>query len=277
MQSLEKVRLIRKINGIVSEVYMSIELETNELNELLHEFLNLGEMMLRAGGEIKRVEDTLMRMGAAYGAEKMNVFVITSSIVVTMGLPDGRELTQTRRIMDESGTDFTKLEALNELSRSCCSSPMAVEELRKQIEAVDKKPSQLQIWIGSAIGAGSFAMFFGGTLVDGICAALFAVLICCMKKYLKPVCPNHVVFNLLCSFVTGVGICLTAKFLTALQADKIMIGDIMLLIPGIVMTNAIRDVLVGDTIAGVMKFIESLLWAGAIACGFMLAIQIIGG
>ena len=43
MQSQEKVRLNRKINGIVSEVYMSIELETNELNELLHEFLNLGE------------------------------------------------------------------------------------------------------------------------------------------------------------------------------------------------------------------------------------------
>lgn len=253
------------------------KLETEELNELLHEFLNLGEMMLRVGGEIKRVEDTLMRMGAAYGAEKMNVFVITSSIVVTMAFPDGRELTQTRRIMDESGTDFTKLEALNELSRSCCNEPISAKELKRQIERIDKNPSQLQIWIGSALGAGSFAIFFGGTLIDGICAAVFALFICCLKKYLKPVCPNNVVFNLLCSFTTGVGICLTAKFLTVLHADKIMIGDIMLLIPGIVMTNSIRDVLVGDTIAGVMKFIESLLWASAIACGFMLAIQLIGG
>ena len=109
---------------------MKIELETDELNELLHEFLNLGEMMLRVGAEIKRVEDTLMRMGAAYGAEKMNVFVITSSIVVTMAFPDGRELTQTRRIMDESGTDFTKLEALNELSRSCCYKPIPAKALK---------------------------------------------------------------------------------------------------------------------------------------------------
>lgn len=256
---------------------MNMKFETNELNELLHEFLNLGEMMLRAGGEIKRVEDTLMRMGAAYGAEKMNVFVITSSIVVTMAFPDGRELTQTRRIMDESGTDFTRLEALNELSRSCCSAPMTPKELKMQIERLDRTPSQLQIWLGSAVGAGSFAIFFGGTLIDGISAAIFALFICCLKKYLKPVCPNNVVFNLLCSFTTGVGICLTASLFTSLHADKIMIGDIMLLIPGIVMTNSIRDVLVGDTIAGVMKFIESLLWASAIACGFMLAIQLIGG
>lgn len=251
--------------------------ENDERNDLLREFLNLGEMMLRVGAEIKRVEDTLMRMGRAYGAEKMNVFVITSSIVVTMVFSDGRELTQTRRIMDETGTDFTKLEALNELSRSCCNQPISAVELRKQIERLDKTPPLWKIWIGSAVGAGSFAIFFGGTIWDGICAAIFGLLICFLRKQLKPICPNNVVFNLLCSFMTGIGICLIARWLPVLHADKIMIGDIMLLIPGIVMTNSVRDILVGDTISGVMKFIESLLWASAIACGFMLAIQLIGG
>ena len=62
-----------------------------------------------------------------------------------------------------------------------------------------------------------------------------------------------------------------------LHLDKIMIGDIMLLIPGIAMTNSVRDILVGDTISGVMRLIESLLWAGSIAFGFMLAIRLIGG
>ncbi len=256
---------------------MKIELETKEMKELLHEFLNLGEMMLCAGAEIKRVEDTLMRMGTAYGAEKMNVFVITSSIVVTMEFPKDRAFTQTRRIMEEPATDFTKLEALNNLSRSCCRQPIPVAELREQIERLDKSPSYLQIWAGSAVGAGSFAVFFGGNLFDGICAAIFALAICFMKRYLKPLCPNNVVFNLLCSFMTGIGICFVAELFSSLHADKIMIGDIMLLIPGIVMTNALRDILVGDTISGAMKFIESLLWASAIACGFMLAIQVIGG
>ena len=56
-----------------------------------------------------------------------------------------------------------------------------------------------------------------------------------------------------------------------------MIGDIMLLIPGIAMTNSVRDILVGDTISGIMRLIESLVWAGALACGFMSAIWILGG
>ena len=62
-----------------------------------------------------------------------------------------------------------------------------------------------------------------------------------------------------------------------LHADKIMIGDIMLLIPGIAMTNSIRNILVGNTISGIMRLIESLLWAGALACGYMTAIWFFGG
>lgn len=259
------------------ENIMNKRLEIEERNDLLHEFLNLGEMMLGVGAEIKRVEDTLIRMGKAYGADKMNVFVITSSIVITMHFPDGQELTQTRRIMDESGTNFTKLEALNELSRSCCENPLSTEELKKQLEQLNKKPSQALFCIGSVLGAGSFAIFFGGTFLDGMCAAMFALFICLLQNKLKRLCPNNMIFNLLCSFLTGIGICLLTKVYPPLHLDKIMIGDIMLLIPGIAMTNSVRDILVGDTISGVMRLIESLLWAGSIAFGFMLAIRLIGG
>ena len=63
---------------------------------------------------------------------------------------------------------------------------------------------------------------------------------------------------------------------TMKNLDKIMIGDIMLLIPGIAMTNAIRDMLMGDTISGLMRLIESILWAGSLAVGFMASIWMVG-
>ena len=74
---------------------------------LLHCFMDLGEAMLTVGADVNRVEDTLIRMGMAYGAARMNVFVITSSMVVTMTLPDGRDVTQTRRVPSPGGTDMT--------------------------------------------------------------------------------------------------------------------------------------------------------------------------
>ena len=52
--------------------------------DYLHVFLDMGDALLNSGAEIFRVEDTLNRMGYACGATHMNVFVITSSIVITM-------------------------------------------------------------------------------------------------------------------------------------------------------------------------------------------------
>ena len=69
----------------------------NSPNAILHELLNLAEIMLTNGAEVSRVEETLNRMGHAYGATQMNVFAITSSIVVTMVFEEGEEYTQTRR------------------------------------------------------------------------------------------------------------------------------------------------------------------------------------
>ena len=57
--------------------------------------------------------------------------------------------------------------------------------------------------------------------------------------------------------------------------DMILIGDIMLLIPGLAMTNAIRNLLVGDTISGAVRLAESLIWAAALAGGFMVALTIV--
>lgn len=245
------------------------------LSELL---LDLGESMLSCGAEIQRIEDTVHRMSLAYGAVKANVFVITSSIVLTLNFEDGTQITDSRRVLSGSDTDFGKLEAFNKLSRSCVCKPMSIEELEGEIRRINAGFIPLfKMYAGSALAAGGFAVFFGGTLLDGLVAALFGLFICFLQVRFSPVCPNKVFFNFVASFLTGAIICLVARLFSGLHSDKIMIGDIMLLIPGIAITNATRDMLLGDTISGVMKLMQCLIWAGALACGFMLAISLIGG
>ena len=249
----------------------------NEYYVFLHQLLKMGEMMMCAGAEINRVEDTLARMGKAYGATQMNVFVITSSIIITMMMPEGYEVTQTRRIRKLQGADYQQLEALNDLSRKYCTTPMEINELKEALQDIKHtKVNKPIVFLGSALAGGSFALFFGGDLIDGAVAAFFGLVICFMQIYLEKFFLNRLIFNLVCSFVTGLGICAIAKISPIFHADKIMIGDIMLLIPGVAMTNAIRDMLVGDTISGAMKLIETVLWSAALACGFMVAILLIG-
>ena len=253
-----------------------IQITTQEENRLLHLMLEMGEKLLESGAEIKRVEDTLERIGFAYGAARMNVFVITSSIIITMETTDGRLLTHTRRINFANSTDFTALEQLNELSRQCCKNSMPLDELKRRMNGLKDPNRRRNLYLGSILAAGSFAVFFGGTWADALVSAVVGVLICFLQEKITGLFANNIMFDLACAFLTGVVICITVRIVPCLNLDKIMIGDIMLLIPGIAMTNAIRDMLMGDTISGLMRLIESILWAGSLAVGFMASIWMVG-
>ena len=113
---------------------MKMETAKYDENRLLHLLLDMGEMLLASGAEINRVEDTLQRIGRAYGAAKMNVFVITSSIVITMERTDGELLTHTRRVNYTGSTDFTALEQLNALSRNCCINPIPLDQFQRRLQ-----------------------------------------------------------------------------------------------------------------------------------------------
>ena len=189
----------------------------------LHVFLDIGDALLSSGAEIFRVEDTLNRMGYACGATQMNVFVITSSIVITMEFPKENVRTQTRRIRKNGGNDFEKLEKLNHLSRQFCQNPMSPEELRKVFDQIDKVvPTQTGKLAGSILAAFSFALFYGGNLWDALLAGLAGILIWGAQRHIRKYCMNEVTFQFVASFLTGCFICVMARIFPALHVDKIM-------------------------------------------------------
>ena len=112
---------------------------------------------------------------------------------------------------------------------------------------------------------------------DGLLAGGIAVLICWMERYLSPFCMNGVEFQFIASFLSGVSTLLLCRFGMQFHADKVLIGIIMLLIPGIMLTNSIRDILLGDIISGSLRLVEAILMAATLALGMMAAIWLMGG
>ena len=185
--------------------------------------------------------------------------------------------TQTRRISGGS-MDFTRLEHLNALSRQICGTRPPISELRRAVQAqcAGKDESSLLQLTGSVLASGAFCVFFGGDLRDALCAAACAVLVVESDRHVRPLLPNALVYTLLCSILTGLAAVLCGWAGLCTQTDKVMIGDIMLLIPGIALTGALRDLFRGDTISGMLRLFEALLQAVVIACGFALAVYLGG-
>jgi len=88
---------------------------------------------------------------------------------------------------------------------------------------------------------------------------------------------NRVVYSLIISTVAGIACILTVLIGVGVDVDKVMIGSIMLLIPGINLMNALRDMMCGDIITGILRLAEALMMAVAIAAGFGIAIMGMGG
>ena len=235
--------------------------------------LDMPQCLLGAGGEISRVATMLNRIGHTFGILNINIFAITSSISLTLEFPDGRSLTQIRQINRTAGTDFLALEKINALSRRVCTKKTSLTEAWSELadmEETDRR--RLSFYLGGMMATSGFCIFFGGSASDGLVAALFALFLSYAQRRLLGYFPNPILLNLILSFCSGVPICLVSRLIPGLDANKIMIGDIMLLIPGVVMLNSMRDILGGDTISGLLRFTEGILRTGALACGFMAAV-----
>ncbi len=253
-------------------------MDQTQQSKLISLLLDFGESMMSAGAEISRVEDSLSRIGASFGAERTEVFAITASLVLTLRFENG-EFTGSRRITAAGENDFNKLRKLNELSRDCVEKHLSPAQLEARLAEIRlMKPKALRMYLGSAIAAGAFALFFGGGIWDGVFSACVGLMVCLLQRRAAKYFPNKAFFLFSISLLTGCGVCLVTKALPfwSFQIDKIIMGDIMLTIPGISTTMAVRDMLIGDTITGVTKLLECLLWAGCLAAGFILALMLFG-
>lgn len=242
-----------------------------QAEQILDCAMTIGEELEISGAEIWRVEDTIRRICKAYGAERVDVFCITSSIVATMS-GDFGSCTQSRRVSALSN-NFTKLSALNHLSRSVCQTLPAPETIRAEIDAINggARYSYPVVLAICALTAGSFTVFFGGNFRDMLTSAVIGVLLHLLETLVRRSSVNGLFSALICSFTGGLLSHLFVLWGPGVHADLISIGNIMLFIPGIAFTNSLRDLFSGDTISGLIRFCESILLACIIALGFAFA------
>lgn len=234
--------------------------------------MSIGEQLLISGAEVGRVEDTIRRICTAYGAQRVDVFSITSSIVTTIYAEDFGICTQTRRV-SQTSHDLNKLDELNALSRKICAEKPAPDLIRADLEKILNGPRYsfgTQVLIYALISA-SFSVFFGGDMRDMAASALIGVLLKVLETFVKKGSPNAFITTFICSTAGGFLSNLTVLIGLGHHVDLISIGNVMLLIPGIAFTNSLRDMFSGDIITGLTRFIESILLAIVVALGFTLA------
>lgn len=266
------------INIFIKQMYENERIEKDiamELQDVLTIAMEAGEILLRNGAETYRVEESISKICSGFGYS-CETIVLPTGIFLTVRSPQDETETSVRRIKVRT-LDLTKIDRINTFSRSLAEHPISFEEAFRQLDAI-KSSRSYPAWlrfICAATVTFAYALLFGGNLTDGLVVLGIGAVVYLMN--LRMVNMGYLPF--LTFFLVGF-VCSSLSLLSQLivsgtQVYIMIISSVMMYLPGMAMTNGIRDLLAGDLVSGLTRLGEAVLTVLAIGMGAGLAISII--
>lgn len=238
-----------------------------------------GEIMLRSGAETYRVEDTMNHILKTSNIESTQALAMMTGLIVTLNDSSMAQPVTLMRRVSERSTNISNIMKVNDISRRYCAGKISLQEAYLELQSAKGKQYNRTLYnlatIGIAVG---FTIMFGGTLQDVIAATLVGIVLACVITLGKIMNVNSVIVNVLSGMgITMLTVLIQQFLLHEITTDIVIVGCIMPIVPGVAITNAIRDTLQGDYLSGCARILEALLVAIAIAVGAGLGMLLTGG
>lgn len=240
-----------------------------------------GKLLIESGAEIYRVEETMVRLCTCFHeVDDAQSFVTPTGIMFSVTV-DKKTVTKVMRVRCK-GTDLHCIDRINDLSRRATQHAYSIAEIKQELEEIakqDRYSFPVTLLFG-ALSAFGFALFFHGTLWEAVIAFVIGMVIKTVSFLLEKREWNAFFTNALSAGIAAVCALAAHAWMPFVDTDIVTISSIMLLVPGLAITNAVRDTIAGDYLSGVSRATEAFLIAIAIAAGigFVLSMSMkIGG
>lgn len=246
--------------------------ENVDTEQMLNFSAEMGRQLMQNGAEIYRVEESIRLLLLAYGFEQTEVFAIPAVIVMTVQ-DEGHNYSRVIRVRTTS-INLKKLHKLNTLCRDLCRETPSCEEMERRFQEVLNEPPYHRIvtFLAHGLVAFFYTFFWGGGLSEALVAFPCGLMVSASVNSMRKVRANVFFTNLVTSALLAVLPLALVLFGVPIRADRVIIGTIMLLVPGIAITNVMRDVLAGDFMTALTRFAEVLIVALGISLGVAVSI-----
>lgn len=245
-----------------------------EAKKVLEIAIEAGDMLLSNGGEAYRVEETIEKICSSYGL-KCECMTISTGILVSIIDGEDEKVTSLKRIK-QRGVDLHKIELINSFSRELQENPLEYEEAKIQLQKIRNCPvfSYKVRLFSASMTSFVYTLFFNGTVYDAIVSTFIGLGIYIIQEKLSKLGFFQFFQFFFSGFIIG-GISILIGFLLPfVDKNNIIAGSIMILTPGVAITNGIKDTLYGDFISGIAKLGEAILIISAIGAGIGTALSL---
>ena len=228
----------------------------------------IGYHLALSGAETFRIEETMRRVIGAYGIE-CQAFSIPNCVMVSLEAANGKPLMVMKRV-GFHGNDLEAVEKLNALSRRICAEvpePSVAAQWLEETLRERRHYSTPIYYLGNFCGAAGFCPVFGGSLRDCLFAGLMGLIIGFVTRQMDKRETNPFFSTIAAAFLLAVPAYAAAGLGAVDYVHAVIIGALMILVPGLLITNSMRDIIYGDTNSGIIRIVQVLLCALGIALG----------
>jgi len=248
---------------------------SDNTKQVLSFAVELGDAMLRNGAEVYRIEDTVINILNAYDIDDCDVYVLSNGIFASANETTVHGSSIIRHV-PLGPSHLGRIAALNQLARDVCEHKLSIDAGWQQLARCMAIPTYSK-WVNTifgGIGAAGFSYLFGGSVIDAIVSLFIGMLLNLFLTVLRKHKTSKFMVNILGSMFVTVLAILALLLPFTMHYDKVIIGGIMALVPGIALTTSIRDIFNGDYLSGAIHLIDALLTSFCIAVGVGVIITI---
>ncbi len=242
--------------------------------------LEAGRILLKNGGEVFRVDDTIQRICKSFRVSQVDVFITGHAIFISVENGAGDVYTKVKNV-PLSSPNLKIVAEINALSREIASGEVSLSAAMDRLKEIETIPgrSHCHRILAAGISAGMFAVLLGGVIAEGVAAFIIG----CLTYLWVLFAEKHRLSKIITNVVNGIAMTVFALIiiqipgLSGLHMAGMLSGAIMPFIPGLAFVNAVRDIADSDFLSGTVRMIDALLVFIYIALGVGVTLGLYNG
>lgn len=249
-----------------------------DIEYILDFAINLGSRLLTAGAPLERANDTMERVCKSYGLCDISIFSLSS--VIQLSARDSEDNFASRQI-SVSGMDIhlEKINRYNTLSRNVCAKtpePAMLEGMLYEAENTNDY-GKWTVLLGRMVATASLTFIFGGSWWDVLSTCIIVFGLYWLAILLGRANLNQIIVNIICMLYCGAASALFVRLGLGKDFFIMMISCSMVMLPGISLVNAARNLLCRNEMNGILEIFKALFETMALALGLIISIFLFGG
>jgi uncharacterized membrane protein YjjP (DUF1212 family) len=243
--------------------------------ELADYLLDIGATLASYGCPSYRLEDVIREVAKDEGFDA-HPFALPTGLFVRVRGPDGRDVQRMTRLF-ERGVDLERLVLVDEIFNDVAVKKITIEAARARIRAcLDKPPlySNVLVWAATTVAAGSAAVFFRGSAIDVLVAAIIGAVIGGSRHVLARRNEQRLLHDFLGGLFAATMAWLATLVWHSSSPGVVVLAGAISLFPGMTFTTGVAEVAQKNLVSGGARLMEAavtlllLIFGVALTAGF---------